>query len=199
MADEVEVESTEEDSSVIRELRTKLKARDKDLKDSAKASHELAQLKATQRQNALSNILSDLNAPAGLSKVYPEDAEVEEEAVKAWLVEDIGIDPDAATPTNAWEAYDKAQGEARPVSPARPEGEEMLERANKGMVHAFTNRYFQPTDTERQDADEIDRFQKDLNKRTEGLIRAGKYPKPEFRGYGGLLNPPAWADLTRKD
>lgn len=65
--------------------------------------------------------------------------------------------------------------------------------------HASRNKYM-PTEAEYEDAEEHRELANALNREMSRLIREGQIEGPQIGmvGFGGLLDPPRWADRTRE-
>lgn len=80
--DEIDQETDDQDSQLVRDLRKQIKERSK---AATTLEEELKALRAEKRESVLSKAFEAKGISPKAAKLYPADAEATEEAVSAWL------------------------------------------------------------------------------------------------------------------
>lgn len=160
---------------------------------------ELQEIRAEQRRNSIQSILASNGLPANLARVYPEDAEVSEDAVVEFASE-LGVAPEGRNPgptpeERQHDRYERfvTEGSFAPTSDV----DELLDKQLRGL-EKLVNRKTVPSPEEIEEQEQLTREANALNQRMEKEARMGRFPKPEtgIRAFGGLMDPPIWADRT---
>lgn len=170
------------------------KAKEAAEKRAEEREQELAQIRTEQRQSQIASILEAKGLPSGVAKVYPADSEVTEEAVEEFATE-LGVAPQQPQPEptgqeTSYDAYQRLinQGTFSPTD----SNEELMNKQLKG-VEKLMNSPYKPTQADRDEHNQIIREINALNKRLDGEVKMGRL-EPHREGFGGLVNPPAYAD-----
>lgn len=173
-----------QDSEAIQHMRAALEARDT----------ELTALRAEKRANEVRSILGDLKAPPNIAEIFPADAPVTKEGVSAFLKDKIGLDPDGL---EAWNRYDKVANGREGV--AAPEDEEAKWIATELKNTAdFYRKTTLPTEAETKALEELkSKVFRNLEKWDTEVANGHMGPLVTPQGFGGLLDPPAYAVRAR--
>ena len=179
------------DPEAIKQLRA---AYERQANKAAEAEKGLAEARAAQRQSELTSIFTNLKAPGKLADLYPSDAEVNEDAVKTFLRDKVGLTPDV---NEAWNRYEQLGNRSEPPAPAQDEDALWAQKA-LAATKDFYSRTNAPTAEEISAMTELKNqvFNK-LDQWDQDVVTGKRGPLIESGGFGGLTDPPAYAVRAR--
>lgn len=179
------------DPEAIKQLRA---AYERQAAKAAEAEKGLAEARAVQRTAEVKNILGNLKAPGQLADLFPAEADVSEESVKTFLRDKVGFSPET---TDAWGRYEQLGNRSEPPAPVPNEDEAWVAKEMQKTAE-FYRRTNAPTDAEISELNELKSkvFQKLVE--WDNDVSTGKMaPLVEPQGFGGFLDPPAYARRAR--
>jgi hypothetical protein len=177
------------------------------------AQRSVTEQAAQVRKSQLTGLLKDLQAPARFADVYPADAELTSDALKAFVAEFAPPVPPATEAStkpdlSGWSAYERAQeGATTPGAGGKTELEQLLEEGMEGLKELTGGgldwNHFQPpdgrngsTDMRAKNAEYANKVNR-ANRTWEKEIRLGRSePGGVYQnamGFGGRVDPPRWA------
>lgn len=175
----------------IKRLEAEIRERDERL---AQIETDRAAEAAARRADTVKASFTELGLPAASASLYPADADTSADAVAEWA-STHGIS--AVTPNPSGDDLTGLNG-LMTQSYDTPPHDDVGTLGVRSVVPARQKKT-PPTEAERLDALEFIDFANHQNERYEREIVAGRArPVVEIgTGYGGRVNPPAWADRTK--
>jgi len=179
----------------IKRLEAELKA---ERERTAQAQAEREAVMQAARAEAVKGALTSHGLPAGLAGVFPGDIEPTAEAVQQWA-NDLGLqaqrneNPAPPTDMTSVERYAQMVAVARGGS-TRPQEEGLLDEGLRGVIEAGKSPYL-PSEKDLQDAKDFASRVNRENRRISQMVQMGR-AEPNRSGFGGLTDPPAWANRT---
>lgn len=193
--DEVDDDQKEQN---FKQLRAELKA----ARERAEVlERQQAEAAAAQRAAQVTAALTQAGLSEKLAKHFPEDASLE--TVTEWAQAEFGLVPQKEqrqmeVEESPMDRYNRAIAEA--YNPGKGGSEQgLLDQVTADTEKALNNK-FKPTDEEIENARKPDRQINEINRRMEKQVQLGRIPAPDggIQPFGGLLNPPPYADRTRE-
>lgn len=153
---------------------------------------ELAKIQAAQRQESVRSQLRTIGAPEKIADVYPADADVSEQAIRGFLKENLGMEPDML---ESWGRYSASQG-GESGAPGAPEDEWVkYAKEQTESLHKFYRNQYKPSPKEEQDTIDLKHkiFDVNLPKWDQQVASGQMLPLVDPMGFGGLIDPPSYA------
>ena len=151
---------------------------------------KLAALEATNRTNAVKSVLSDLKAPAQIADLYPADGEITPDAVKTFLRDKVGLNPDIAS---QWSSYEQGRL-ASEGAPEQVDGIDAILSKEHAANEKFYRNPYQVTVKEEQEMRDFSAQASGLLKKWDREVEAGKLDiLVQAQGFGGRIDPPPYA------
>lgn len=200
MADENANLSENQDDQQLEALRAARDAQkraDKRAKDEANAraevERELAEVRGQIRNDNLVSILSKIGAPEGIASVYPQDADVSEDAVTKFVTE-LGVN--LQPKREDWKKYEAMQRETA-IPQTEPDPYEAMAKENEDALRKMVD-WYAPQNDAAKTAEAWDKAQQ-IQDESDPQIWAKKMPEltPSATGFGGRIDPPAWAQRAK--
>lgn len=182
------------DPEAVRHLREAAQRAQRAATEQAEAANAAIQesesMKAAQHAAEVKATLTKLGAPEQIAELYPTDGPVDEDAVKAFLRDKVGIQPDEVN--SAWSRYEN-RGQGEPLSPT-PNEDEVWASSELQKNIDFYRRTTSPTEQEEKDMNDLKaKVFGRLNKWDQDVAEGRMEPIINPTGFGGFLDPPVYA------
>lgn len=193
---------SQDESEGVRNLREQLDTMKAELEAERQAKAELENQRAAdlaaQRAQTLTSLFESVNLPKEAAGLYPSDADVTADAVSNWA-QSHGI---VAKPRTIEEPDAQDRLNQLMSSGGNPT-EQFSDLANKMIagVEQARARKTMPTAAELEDAETLNARVNQANRILEKEVladRAKPFGSDGIAAYGGLVQPPSWANITEK-
>jgi len=160
--------------------------------DAAKSAQEnLVAAQQAAHATEVKATLRDLGVPESLANLYPSDAPTTKDAIKTFIKDNVGIDPDVNT---EWARYSQRAGQGE----APPAAEDEMEAYAKKLIEGNRKFYSRPYDLSPDEKLEIEEIQlkvvNELLPKWDNDVASGRMgPIIDPQGFGGLIDPPIYA------